>query len=83
MDKAKYQIFKDNEKTNNNMQSSLSNIVTFANLHDMKSYGNQKLIYSKNNQKLSGQSSQFIQTLRNSNNEDEEYEVENCYDLMI
>ena len=65
------------------MQSSLSNIVTFANLHDINSYGNQKLIYSKNNQKLSDQSSQFIQTLRNSNDEDEEYEVENCYDLMI
>jgi hypothetical protein len=49
MDKAKQQIYKDNE--NKNMQSSLSNIVTFANLHDVDSYGNQKIIHSKNNQK--------------------------------
>jgi len=39
------------------MQSSLSNIVTFANLHDMNSYGNQKIIRSKTKQKQSGQSS--------------------------
>ena len=61
---------------------SLSNIVTFANLHDMDGYGiQQKAI---NNQKQSGQSSQFIQTIRNSHDDvDDQYEAANCYDYII